>query len=336
MVSRITDDGGKFIQHEDGRIVEYFVYGSSNVDARVMLQINGSMGTGYYPALMPLVNEKMKELNIKGISITIPFYGYTSAPTSPSTYKLGDWPLLDVLPVLKAEGIDPTATPIMVEGSSYGAGLALAVAASIPVSHLHLHVPYIPSEMRADLGFPEKIGDDSCFDKTSAWVNSCACDALCAHCCCQCFVGFCFQYISDGLFDDEETKKTEVAAPGSTSVQHKDMKRASRNGKNTWGWLQNMVGSLISKNWGFDVRDIAASEMKVMVSYNLNDQQVGSKDPDKKWKNYGGEWLAEHFTKNARVCKVNIGGSEDAKKNMHGAQQHKILNGEFLAQLVSL
>ena len=50
-VKRITRDGGKFIQKDDGRIVEYFVYGSEDPDASVMLQINGSMGTGYCESL---------------------------------------------------------------------------------------------------------------------------------------------------------------------------------------------------------------------------------------------------------------------------------------------
>ena len=56
-----------------------------------------------------------------------------------------------VAQVLKAEGLEG---PLLVEGTSYGAGLALAVAARFGerVSHLHLHVPYIPAELRVELG----------------------------------------------------------------------------------------------------------------------------------------------------------------------------------------
>ena len=138
------------------------------------------------------------------------------------------------------------------------------------------------------------------------------------------------------MFNDAETQKGETAAPGSTVLQHRDMKRASRQGANTFGWLYNAVGSLISKNWGFHVaRDIDATGMKVMVSYNLGDPQTGSKEllP----RNPHGEWLAKHFSENAAACKVCVGGSEDPKAgNQHGAQMPKMLDGTAVAQLVAM
>ena len=155
-VKDITEDGGKFIQHADGRIVEYFVYGSEKPAAPVMLQINGSMGTGYFPANLSLVNDKLKELNIRGLSITIPGYGYTSM--FHEGYQLADWAKMDIDPVLAAEGME--SSPLLVEGSSYGAGLALAVQSYYGdrVTHLHLHVPYIPYELRKEIKIPDKIG----------------------------------------------------------------------------------------------------------------------------------------------------------------------------------
>jgi hypothetical protein len=74
--------------------------------------------------------------------------------------------------------------------------------------------------------------------------------------------------------------------------------------------------------------------MKVMVSYNLGDTQVGSKETHPN--NPHGEWLAEHFSKTASACKVNVGGSADAKKNQHGAQQGKAVSGEFVAMLAGM
>ena len=81
-------------------MVEYFVYDAeqSAGPTAVFLQINGSMGTGFFPANLPLVNDKLKELNYCGISINIPGYGYTSM--FKEGFKLGDWPKLDVEPVL--------------------------------------------------------------------------------------------------------------------------------------------------------------------------------------------------------------------------------------------
>ena len=326
-VNDILRDGGKYVQHEDGRIVEYFLYGSDAPDAKaVMLQINGSMGTGYMPANLSLVDKKLKELNLRGISITIPGQGYTSM--FPATwYHLGDWPRLDVVPVLKAEGL--ADKPLWVEGSSYGAGLALGVFSHFgkQVERIHLHVPYIPWELRKELGLPEAIGDDAFLDKDTAWANSCGSCYL--HCCCSCMFNCC----GSSAFDDEHTKVAEEKAPGSTAVTHKDISRASRRGTNSFGgadgakltppsvsrhlmpckyckarpvsssdqltaipfiqiliepwWsrelacvplryglVHNVVGSVISKNWGFDLREIDCGSTKVMVSYNHNDTQA--------------------------------------------------------------
>ena len=137
------------------------------------------------------------------------------------------------------------------------------------------------------------------------------------------------------MFDDEETKKAEKAAPGSTAVQHKDMARCARGGTNSYGIVHNAVGGVISRNWGFDVREIDCAKYKVVVSYNLNDTQVGSKEllPQ----NPHGAWLAEHFTKAAAKCEVNVGGVDDKKApNQHGAQQYKMINGEMLTQLAAM
>ena len=112
------------------------------------------------------------------------------------------------------------------------------------------------------------------------------------------------------------------------------MARAYRRGSNQHGIVHNMLGGVISKNWGFDVRSIDAAGMKVMISYNLNDHQVGSKEllPE----NPHGQWLADHFTKSAAKCQVNIGGTKEGKKNLHGAQMPKLSTGEFIRQLVDL
>ena len=48
-------------------------------------------------------------------------------------------------------------------------------------------------------------------------------------------------------------------------------------------------------------------------------------------------WLAEHFTKAAAKCEVNVGGVDDKKApNQHGAQQYKMINGEMLTQLAAM
>lgn len=140
-VSQISKAGGRWLQLEDGRIVEYFVYGSDQADARVLLQINGTFGTGWGLMSFPLVSAKLKELNIKGVSITVPGHGFSSMRGG--GYQIGQWPKDDVEPVLAKEGI---TGKFMVEGTSYGTAHALAIGAHFGerVSTMHLHVPYIP------------------------------------------------------------------------------------------------------------------------------------------------------------------------------------------------
>ena len=125
--------------------------------------------------------------------------------------------------------------------------------------------------------------------------------------------------------NDAFTKGQEEAQPGATRLQMRDMLRASRNGANAWGLVHNLVGGVISKNWGFDVREVTAPK-KVMISYNEGDAQVSAAHA---------RWLQEHFTKAGSVVKVNVGG-EGMKGNTHPAQQHKLLSGEFLALFAAM
>ena len=75
-------------------------------------------------------------------------------------------------------------------------------------------------------------------------------------------------------YHHEETVKMEQAAPGSTAELHRDIIRAFRNGKNTFGVAHNVVGGLIGKNWGFDVQALKAAKTKVIISYNIGDTQA--------------------------------------------------------------
>jgi len=335
----ILKDGGKFLQHEDGRIVEYFIYGSANNDdpnAPVFLQINGSIGTGYFSANLPYLNETLKRFNYRALSITLPGYGYTSM--FQEGFRLGDWAKMDVEAVLLKENMQ--TAPLLVEGSSYGAALALGVLnyfGTDRVTHAHLHVPYIPYELRKELGMPEKIGDDRCFDKDMEWVNSCS--SWWFHCKYQCYVrkrGCVLTCCPIEILDDEDIVQMEYAAPESKVTMHRDIYRAYRNGKNTYGVIHNIVGGgLISKNWGFDLKELKVPKTKVMISYNIGDTQEAPEEAETLPEYLQGKWLADHFTANAAVCKVNIGGGEDYP-NFKAHIQPDLVDGEFVAQLSDL
>jgi len=97
------------------------------------------------------------------------------------------------------------------------------------------------------------------------WANSYG--ACWFHCACQCiFRGCLFNVRGVGALNDDGTKTQGGAAPGSTATMLRDIRRAAREGHNAFGWVHNSVGGLISKNWGFGVREIMVPKTKVVVS----------------------------------------------------------------------
>ena len=51
--SKIEADGGKWIRLDDGRIVEYFVSGSSSSDAKILVDCPGGNCTGHMFSAFP-------------------------------------------------------------------------------------------------------------------------------------------------------------------------------------------------------------------------------------------------------------------------------------------
>ena len=201
-VNKIVADGGKFLQTSDGRIVEYFVYGAEAAE-RTLVQINGSMGTGWFCMSIPgMVGRTAQVAQSEGCQR---HDGRSRLYTSwqPNNFRVCDY-AKDVEAVLAAEGI---TGPLLVEGSSYGCALALACARHFGerVTHLHVHTAYIPYELRVELGLQGgdlKTEDDACLDKDTAWVDSCA--SCCLHCSCTSL--FCLFRCNPALLDDAEDK----------------------------------------------------------------------------------------------------------------------------------
>ena len=71
-------DGTRWIQKPDGRIIEYYVFGSEDPGARIIILVNGSNGSAQFFSEMPSMVSVLKEKNVKGISINIPGHGFTS------------------------------------------------------------------------------------------------------------------------------------------------------------------------------------------------------------------------------------------------------------------
>ncbi|CAK8988498.1 unnamed protein product [Durusdinium trenchii] len=182
-VSKIFAAGGKYAQAEDGRIIEYYTYGSEDREAQILLQINGSCGSGRLFKEMTGIVNTFQELKIRGISISLPGHGFSS--NHPSR-RIGDWPRQDVRPVFEKENI---TGQFMVAGMSFGSSHAMAVMHEFPerVTHAHLLVPYLPVEVRRQEGW-KLYGQDDALRCEYQWASGCWPRTCCLYCCCSmCF-----------------------------------------------------------------------------------------------------------------------------------------------------
>ena len=119
----LKNDGGKYVETDDSRKVEYFVFGNLEPQSKVIICIHGSG-----PEAMSEIdfNEKCCiELGLKGIAISLPGYGYTDMKPG---RQVVDWPKEDLTAVLKKEKVDK----FMIMGHSQGTVHAMAAAYYYP------------------------------------------------------------------------------------------------------------------------------------------------------------------------------------------------------------
>ena len=112
----------KHVVTSDGRTVEYCVYGSTKSDANVLIEIAGGLGLASFYPQYPGLDDLYKALNVKGIAVTLPGWGYSSLHPG---RKYVDFPKTDIDPILSAENVDGA---FAVSGASLGAPHAMAVA----------------------------------------------------------------------------------------------------------------------------------------------------------------------------------------------------------------
>jgi len=149
--SKIEADGGKWIRLDDGRIVEYFLSGSSSSDATILVDCPGGNCTGHMFSALTSWTDAAKSLNYKVISVSYPGFGYSSIHPG---RKIKDWPVTDLLPILQKENVEE----FVVTGISFGSCHALATAwhfandnekydnSGLTCIGLGLRVPYLGSE----------------------------------------------------------------------------------------------------------------------------------------------------------------------------------------------
>merc|ERR1712164_164935 len=87
--ARITTDGGRFVQLPDGRVLEYFVVGSQQPNATILLEFPG-FGTTAHIQTTTYTKQSYASLNIRAICVTLPGFGYSSVQLG---RQLRDWHL---------------------------------------------------------------------------------------------------------------------------------------------------------------------------------------------------------------------------------------------------
>ena len=142
-------DGGRFVSTADGRIVEYFCWGSDSKDATVTILCQGQCLTGrsFNQFLYP--QAVLEKLNVKAISPSFPGHGYSDMMPY---RRIAHWPADDLEPILAAENVKKC----MVQGMSYGTSHAMATGAHFGPATciaIGLNVPYLPKDVAREFEF---------------------------------------------------------------------------------------------------------------------------------------------------------------------------------------
>lgn len=288
---------GKWIQKSDGRIIEYFVYGSEEPNAKILLQIGGDMSSAKMFSELPSIVKTLKDKNVKAISVNIPGFGFTSGDP---LRRMGDWAKSDVDPVLKAESI-PDDVPLMIEGTSFGAlhCYSLMHYYQDRVTAAHFQVPTIARDVAKELKVATKLQGCNC---TGKYSTTCFlrpgnwCSPL-LHCCCTCLL----PQAANGMKElkglpNYDSIKAEWGFETWEIVRDHSVKHCFANGVR--GQIYNVYLAQMYEKWGFhpfdDIKLANVQRMKIMVSY-------GEKDPTSPESH--GEYMATYYS-----AKCNKGG----------------------------
>lgn len=264
----IEKDGGKWLRLSDGRILEYFIYGSTNEDAKVLMQISGTAGTARTFTLGG-IDAKMKELNIRGIGVTVPGHAYSTVNVGRKISEFGK----DVEEVLKAEGL--TAKKFWVEGTSYGTSHAMAIAHYMKdsVAGMHLQLPFLPHKVKNEEKIESKITGTALNSTYKGLQSFTSCHWFCLTSCMCCCLS------PSGDFPE---------FPDEAKYQYQDIKRSAKH--SVYGLVFNASEDHVF-DWGFDPREITLKgESQVLVSYAEDDQES---PPEQ------GMWIVKHFSASA-------------------------------------
>jgi len=281
--------GTKCAKAADGRCIEYSVFGSSEADARIVIN-------GYY-ALdeMPYLEPVLLRLNIRYFDISFPGLGLSQIDTGLHHHL---WPKTDVEPVLAAEGISED-TKLYVWGQSAGTQYAMAMAQHFGaerVVKLGLRAPYMPKPLSQELMLP--VGQPTiCSLKDLEPPGTCngrclACTMSCSYGIMACWARYCWSCVRPAAAVEDKMGQTKA------QMQHKGLMFFKKLMKphDYQGGLYFMAKEVLlndaeaNQDKGLDVRKLKDNGFvgpdKVLVWWAEDDTDTGPVHPP---------WLVEHL-----------------------------------------
>jgi pimeloyl-ACP methyl ester carboxylesterase len=254
-VQDITAAKSNFVTLKDGRILEYRVYGEIKEYSKTVVEFNGFGASSL--SLFDTFNDHYSKMGIRGIGISLPGFGYSSAKKN---RVISNWHL-DVDEVLKKEKIEQ----FWVRGISFGTCHAMEIAhhyGSKRILGLILIAPLIPNDIINTMTVKYDRPPSFLF-----WDG----------------IGDLFWWLLAGpkfLDSDATLQRLFKDYP---ELRLKYTTDFARN-LNYHGWKESMKTLYGQKNWGFDPRDINLE--KIFIMYGEDDVVAPPQF---------GEWLSKNI-----------------------------------------